>query len=148
MAVYTDIEEDALHAFLAHYDIGALTSYKGIAEGVENSNFLIQTTQDNFILTLYEQRVNADDLPFFMGLKEHLAQKGLSVPRPVRNRSGVVLGHLAGRPAATVTFLEGMWPRKAKAHHCRAVGEAMAKLHIKGADFHMEIGRVSWRVRV
>jgi homoserine kinase type II len=137
MAVYTDVTDEELQAFLTGYDIGSLLSYKGIAEGVENSNFLLHTSGGHFILTLYEKRVAANDLPFFLGLIEHLAVRGLNCPQPVRNRSGVALGRLAGRPAAIVTFLDGMWIRRPNAAHCAAVGEALARLHLAGADFPM-----------
>src|SRR6202171_2616724 len=108
MAVYTDVTAEELEAFLAGYDIGELLAYKGIAEGVENSNFLVHAGRGYFILTLYEKRVAAADLPFFLGLMEHLAGRGLTCPQPVKNRAGETLGQLAGRPAALVTFLEGM----------------------------------------
>src|SRR6516165_11696229 len=135
MAVYTDVAAEELEAFLAGYAIGELLSYKGIAEGVENSNFLLHTTAGNFILTLYERRVAAADLPFFLGLMEHLARRGITCPQPVKNREGAMLGHIAGRPAAIITFLEGMWIRRPSAGHCGALGEALAKLHRAGADF-------------
>lgn len=138
MAVYTDITEDELSAFLADYDVGRLLSYKGIAEGVENSNFLLHLSDANYILTLYEKRVARGDLPFFLGLMEHLAEKGLSCPLPVHRRDGVLLGDLAGRPAAMISFLEGMWLRRPKAQHCRAVGEALARMHVAGADFPLQ----------
>jgi homoserine kinase type II len=135
MAVYTDVTDEELQQFLAGYDLGALMSYKGIAEGVENSNFLLQTSKGAFILTLYEKRVAAGDLPFFLDLMEHLAARGLNCPQPVRCRSGEALGRLAKRPAAIVTFLDGVWIRRPNAAHCGAVGEALAQLHLAGADF-------------
>ena len=112
-------------------------SYKGIAEGVENSNFLVHTAKGHFILTLYERRVAERDLPFFLALMEHLASRGINCPQPVKNRAGKVLGKLAGRPAAIVTFLDGMWIRRPSAAHCGALGEALARLHLAGADFAM-----------
>lgn len=135
MAVYTDITEIELGTFLRGYDIGELLSYKGIAEGTENSNFILHTGGGSFILTLYEKRVERSDLPFFLGLMEHLANRGVSCPLPVRRRDGEMIGELAGRPAAIITFLEGMWPRRPTAAHCRALGEALARLHVAGADF-------------
>ena len=137
MAVYTDVSSEELAAFLAAYDVGELLSYKGIAEGVENSNFLVHTRRGYYILTLYEKRVAAADLPFFLGLMEHLASRGITCPQPVKNRAGRAEGTLAGRPAAIVTFLEGMWLRRPGAGHCAAVGEALARLHLAGADFPM-----------
>jgi homoserine kinase type II len=135
MAVYTDVSADDLARFIGRYNIGELLSYKGIAEGVENSNFLVHTSAGNFILTLYEKRVAEGDLPFFLGLMEHLATRGLTCPQPVKNKEGGMLGIVAGRPAAIVTFLDGLWIRKPNAGHCAAVGEALARLHIAGADF-------------
>src|ERR1700681_382448 len=137
MAVYTDVTDEELQQFLAGYNIGSLRAYKGIAEGVENSNFLLHTSDGFFILTLYEKRVAAGDLPFFLNLIEHLAARGLTCPQPVRNREGEALGRLAARPAAIVTFLDGMWIRRPSAAHCAAVGEAVARLHLAGADFAM-----------
>jgi homoserine kinase type II len=138
MAVYTDVAADELAEFLSHYDIGELLSYKGIAEGVENSNFLLHTTSGSFFLTLYEKRVAVGDLPFFLGLMGHLAGHGIVCPQPVKTRGGETLGRLAGRPAAIIDFLEGVWPRKPNAAHCAAVGQALAKLHLAGRDFPMK----------
>jgi homoserine kinase type II len=135
LAVYTDITEDDLKRFLSQYDVGELTSYKGIAEGVENSNFLLHTTRDPLILTLYEKRVEKSDLPFFLGLMQHLAARGLSCPLPLPRKDGALLGELSARPAALITFLEGMWLRKPEAKHCREVGRALAELHLAGEGF-------------
>jgi homoserine kinase type II len=138
LAVYTDITEDELIRFLAAYEVGSLTSYKGIAEGVENSNFLLHTTKGAYILTLYEKRVNADDLPFFLGLMHHLAERGLSCPLPLPRADGKLLGALSGRPAAVISFLEGMWLRKPEAQHCREVGRALASMHQAGEGFPLK----------
>ncbi|AMN40279.1 homoserine kinase [Rhodoplanes sp. Z2-YC6860] len=135
MAVYTDVPTEALASFLAGYDIGELLSYKGIAEGVENSNFLVHTSTGHFILTLYEKRVAVGDVPFFLALMEHLHARGITCPQPVAARNGGTLGTLCGRPAAIVTFLDGMWMRRPDAGHCAAVGEALARMHLAGSDF-------------
>jgi homoserine kinase type II len=137
MAVYTDVAADDLAAFLARYDIGDLLSYKGIAEGVENTNFLLHTSAGSFILTLYEKRVAKDDLPFFLALMSHLASRGISCPQPVKTKQGDTLGTLAGRPAAIIDFLEGIWPRKPNVAHCAGIGEGLARLHLAGQDFAM-----------
>jgi homoserine kinase type II len=137
MAVYTDVSDDDLRAFAALYDIGEVLSCKGIAEGVENSNFLITTERGNFILTLYERRVAPRDLPFFIALMEHLARQGVACPTPVPGRDGIALRELCGRPAAIVTFLAGMWPRRILPFHCAALGRALAALHRAGASFAM-----------
>jgi homoserine kinase type II len=137
VAVYTEVPDDALADFVAEYDIGAVLSFKGIAEGVENTNYFLHTEAGNFILTLYEKRVNEGDLPFFIQLMEHLAARGLTCPQPLRNRAGESLGRLAGRPAALVTFLEGLSIRRPNARHCGALGEALARLHEAGRDFGM-----------
>ncbi|WP_370322219.1 homoserine kinase [Oricola sp.] len=149
MAVYTDINEGDLGAFLAHYDVGELQSYRGIAEGVENSNFLVHTTAGQFILTLYEKRVNRDDLPFFLGLMQHLATRGISCPLPVERRDGAILGELCGRPAAMVTFLEGIWLRRPQPVHCAEVGRGLAEMHLAGEGFALTRGNsltlADWR---
>jgi homoserine kinase type II len=137
MAVYTDVAAEELAEFLKHYDLGELLSYKGIAEGVENSNFLLHTSAGYFILTLYEKRVAKGDLPFFLALMTHLVSRGISCPLPVKNRSGEALSTLAGRPAAVIGFLEGIWPRKPNAAHCAGVGQALARMHLAGRDFPM-----------
>ena len=135
MAVYTDIAEDDLKWFLTEYDTGTLLSYKGIAEGVENSNFLLHTSRAPLILTLYEKRVEKSDLPFFLGLMQHLSAGGLSCPLPLPRKDGALLGTLSGRPAALISFLEGMWLRKPEAKHCREVGRALAQMHVAGEGF-------------
>ncbi len=135
MAVYTEVPDGELAAFLDLYNLGHALSCKGIAEGVENSNYLLQTTSGNFILTLYEKRVAREDLPFFLGLMEHLAAKGLSCPTPIKARDGQTLHELCGRPAVLVSFLNGVWPRRPTERHCQQLGTALADLHLKGRDF-------------
>lgn len=137
MAVYTEVSDEELEAFLLDYDLGQLYSYKGIAEGVENSNYLLRTSQDTFILTLYEKRVDPADLPFFVGLMDHLAREGLNCPTPIRGRDGAALRQLCGRPAAIISFLEGVWPRRILPRHCQGLGGAMARMHLAGSSFDM-----------
>src|SRR5579862_5368103 len=149
MAVYTEIGDDELRAFTRLYDIGEVLSCKGIAEGVENSNFLLTTERANFILTLYEKRVTRGDLPFFIALMDHLAHQGVACPTPVRGRDGEALRELCGRPAAIVTFLNGMWPRRIEPYHCAALGGALARLHLAGESLAMarpnDLGVAGWR---
>ncbi|HMQ57267.1 MAG TPA: homoserine kinase, partial [Rhizobiaceae bacterium] len=135
MAVYTDVSDTDLDRFLADYDVGAVHSCKGIAEGVENTNYLLHTDAGAFILTLYEKRVDPADLPFFLGLMAHLAGKGVNCPLPVARRDGALTGMLAGRNAALITFLEGVWVRRPGVLHCHEVGRTLAELHLAGADF-------------
>ena len=137
MAVYTEVADEELSAFIATYDIGTVLSFKGIAEGVENTNYFLHTSAGSYIVTLYEKRVREADLPFFLGLMEHLARRGLSCPQPVRNRQGHSLSRLAGRPAAIINFLDGLSIRRPTARHCGAVGQALAQLHLAGRDFPM-----------
>ncbi len=132
MAVYTEVTDEALAAFLTDYDIGSMVAFRGIAEGVENSNFSLRTTNGDFILTLYEKRVNPDELPWFLGLMEHLAAQGLVCPQPVRGRDGAALRQLCGKYAAVTTFLPGVWPRRVRPEHCGPVGAALAALHKAG----------------
>ncbi len=149
MAVYTDVTDSELTEFLKAYDLGRLLALKGIAEGVENSNFLLHTEAGYFILTLYEKRVAEADLPFFIGLMDHLAERGIRCPLPVKGRDGTALNRLAGRPAAIISFLEGIWVRRPKASHCQALGTAMAQMHLAGRDFPLHranaLSLASWR---
>ncbi|HLY56873.1 MAG TPA: homoserine kinase, partial [Stellaceae bacterium] len=149
MAVYTDVSDSDLRRFMDEYDLGEVLSCKGIAEGVENSNFLLRTSAGIFILTLYEKRVNPDDLPFFIGLMEHLARHGFSCPLPVAARDGKALRRLCGRPAAVITFLEGLWPREILPFHCAGVGDTLARLHVAGQGFPLtrpnDLGLAGWR---
>jgi homoserine kinase type II len=137
MAVYTEVTDEELSAFLGTYDLGRVLACKGIAEGVENSNYFLQTEAGSFILTLYEKRVREADLPFFLALMDHLSARGLTCPQPVHNRNGDALGRLAGRPAVIVTFLTGVSVKRPRAGHCRALGGALAQLHEAGRDFSM-----------
>jgi homoserine kinase type II len=137
MAVYTEVSDEELFAFLQAYDLGPVLSFKGIAEGVENSNFMLHTQSGYYFLTLYEKRVREEDLPFFLGLMFHLSQRGITCPQPVKNRAGEALGRLAGRPAAIVTFLEGMSPRRPDAAQCAQVAEMAARLHEAGEGFSL-----------
>lgn len=135
MAVYTQVSSEALSDFLAKFDVGELVSAKGIAEGVENSNYLVDTTRSRFILTLYEKRVAADDLPYFMALLDHLAEKGLPVPPAVPDRDGTVIHQLEGRPACLIQFLSGVSVSHPTPAQARAAGEALGRLHKAAADF-------------
>ena len=149
MAVYTEVADDELAAFMASYGLGSVLSCKGIAEGVENTNYLVVTNRGRFILTLYEKRVDPAELPFFLGLMEHLAASGLTCPTPVRDLAGRNLRELAGRPAALVTFLDGVWLRRPRVEHCAAVGTALARLHLAGKSFAMRrpnaLGLPGWQ---
>ena len=137
MAVYTEVTDEELTAFVAEYEIGEPLSCKGIAEGIENSNYLLAAEGGTYILTLYEKRVQRADLPFFLGLMEHLGARGVPCPTPLKGRDGQMLRTLCGRPAAIVTFLDGMWPRRITPEHCARLGEAMARMHLAGLDFHL-----------
>jgi homoserine kinase type II len=149
MAVYTDVSDEALTAFLGDYDIGDLVAFRGIAEGVENSNFSVRTTQGDFILTLYERRVDPADLPWFLGLMQHLASHGISCPLPVAGMDGSALRMLCGRHAAVTTFLPGVWPRRVQQAHCGPLGAALARLHLAGATYvptrRNALGPAAWQ---
>ena len=149
MAVYTDVSDEELADFIGSYAIGALTSFKGIAEGVENSNYLVHTESGRYILTLYEKRVRREDLPYFLALMQHLVGRGISCPLPVKDRAGRTLKELAGRPAALITFLEGLWVRRPNIEHCHALGDVLAHFHLAGADFPMfranDLSLPGWR---
>jgi homoserine kinase type II len=148
MAVYTEVTDEALAEFLLGYDLGTMVAFRGIAEGVENSNYSLRTTAGDFILTLYEKRVDPNDLPWFLGLMEHLAQHGLVCPQPVRGRDGSALRHLCGKHAAITNFLPGVWPRRVRPAHCAPLGTALARLHLAGAGYAPTrinaLGPASW----
>ena len=135
MAVYTQVTDDALARFLSDYDIGDAIAFKGIAEGVENSNYLLETQIGRYILTLFEKRVNEEDLPYFMGVMDHLAEKGFPAPLPVKAKDGLVLRTLNGRPAVIITFLTGMSPNKPNVAQCKSLGAGLARFHDALADF-------------
>lgn len=135
MAVYTQVPTEELHALLSRYDAGALVSAKGIAEGVENSNYLIDTTSGRFILTLYEKRVDEADLPFFLALLDHLADRGSPVPRAIRDREGRQVQRVAGRPACLIEFLPGVSVTRPTPAQARSAGAALGKMHGALADF-------------
>jgi homoserine kinase type II len=135
MAVYTDLTDAELDALLAQYDLGAALSFKGIAEGVENSNFLLETASGRFILTVYEKRVARGDLPFFMDVMGALGAAGFPAPAPMPLKAGGVLAEVRGKPAAIVTFLQGVSPRRPTPAQCRAIGAAMAQMHGALATF-------------
>ena len=137
MAVYTHVTADEIEKFINEYDAGEVVSFKGIAEGVENSNYLLSTTTDKYILTLYEKRVNEDDLPFFLGLMEHLAAKGINCATPIADKSGQVLKSLCGRPAALISFLDGLSVTRPNAVQCKQLGKAMAEMHLAVSDFKL-----------
>jgi len=137
MAVYTEVYDEDLTQFVRQYDLGDVVSFKGIAEGVENSNYLLRTTTDSYILTLYEKRVAPEDLPFFLNLMEHLAANGIDCPVPIKGCDGKALRSLCGRPAAIISFLEGLWPRRIQPFHCAELGKALAHFHRAGESFSM-----------
>ena len=148
MAVYTDISDSDLEAFLADFDLGRAVAFKGIAEGVSNSNFLLETEVGRYILTIYEKRAREEDLPYFLGLMEWLGGHGFPSPTPVHDRHGHTLKRLSGKPAAMVTFLPGMSLRKPGHVHCREAGAGLARLHQAAAGFpgHRvnDLGQPAW----
>ena len=138
MAVYTEVSDEDLIAFAADYGIGEVLSCKGIAEGIENTNYLVESDGGRFILTLYEKRVKREDLPFYLGLMEHLAARGIPCPTPLHTKGGEVLRELNGRPAVMVSFLPGMWPKRPTPDHCAELGRALAEMHLAGDGFEIE----------
>lgn len=137
MAVYTDIDDATLSALLTEYDLGPPLAFKGIAEGVENSNFLLETPKGRYILTVFEKRARREDLPFFMGMMGHLASKGFPAPLPVPAKDGNPLRTVQGKPAVICTFLQGISPRRPDIDQCRAIGQGLARFHASLADFRL-----------
>jgi len=148
MAVYTDITDDELAALLADFDLGAALSFKGIAEGVENSNFLLETEAGRYFLTVYEKRVREEDLPFFLGLMRWLAQHGFPCATPIVDRQGEMLKTVRGKPCALVSYLSGLSVRRPSVAHCREAGASLAWLHEAGQGFPMtranDLGQAAW----
>lgn len=138
MAVYTQITVDEIKAALSKFDIGELASMEGIAEGVENSNYLLKTSSGKFILTIIEKRAQPDELPFYIGFMEFLREKGIPAAPVIRSKSGQDVFTLSGKPALISGFLEGAWPRDIYVHHCQAVGELLAHMHRAGRSFPMK----------
>jgi homoserine kinase type II len=149
MAVYTEVSFEDLERLLEQYEIGQPLSFKGIAEGIENSNFYLQTDRGAFFLTLYEKRVAAEDLPFFIGLMEHLAGGGVNCPLPVKTKDGRALVTLNRRNAAIVTFLTGISLRRPDAAHCASAARVLAGLHKAQTGFALSrrnaLGPAGWR---
>ena len=139
LAVYTAITDDDVAAHLRNYNIGTLQSLKGIAEGVQNSNFLLSTTKGRYILTLYEQMVAEADLPFYVGLMEHLSDHGINCPQPMKMKNGSALSNLCGRPAAIVSFLNGVSVSNPIADHCYQLGRMLAEMHLAASNFPMQL---------
>lgn len=152
MAVYTQVSAEALTRFLAGFDVGELVSAKGIAEGVENSNYLVDTTKGRFILTLYEKRVAGDDLPYFMALLDHLAAKGLPVPPAIKDRDGREIHLLEGRPACLIKYLTGVSVTTPTAAQAGSAGEALGWMHSALADFTLDrpntMGVETWKAQL
>ena len=149
MAVYTQLGPEQVSTFLAQYDAGELIALKGIAEGVENSNYFVETTKSRFILTLYESRVDPADLPFFYALLKHLHVAGCKVPRFIPDRNGEWLQNLAGRPACLIEFLQGVSVTQPTPAQAKATGVALGQMHSALADFDQKrpnsLGLLSWR---
>ena len=148
MAVYTDITDEELAELLAGYDLGAPLAFKGIAEGVSNSNFLLETTFGRFILTVYEKRVAEADLPFFLGLMQWLSQHGYPSAAPKTDREGRILQRVRGKPCVIVEFLSGLSVRRPTVAHCREAGAGLAALHLAAQGFGMaranDLGQGAW----
>lgn len=149
MTVYTEISDTAVAAFCDRYDIGAFVGCQGIAEGITNSNYLLDTARGRFILTLYEHEGDGEALPFMLTLQKHLHEKGVACSQPVADKNGSYLGEMAGKPATIVTFIEGAWPRKIQSAHCAQLGDALANMHLAGRNFERrranEFGFETWK---
>jgi homoserine kinase type II len=148
MAVYTDITDEELAGLLADFELGEALSLKGVAEGVENSNFLLETEAGRYFLTIYEKRVKAEELPFFLGLMRWLAEHGYPSATPIADRSGETLKSVRGKPCAIVSFLSGLSVRRPGVAHCREAGQGLAELHLAVAGFPMrrenDLGQAAW----
>lgn len=134
MAVFTTVSEDALRRFLADYPLGELIAFEGIASGIENTNYFVDTTAGRFVLTLFE-KLTAVELPFYLELMRHLADRSVACPRPMEDRLGRILQQCASRPAALATRLRGQWQPQPTPRHCEILGAAIATAHVAVKDF-------------
>ncbi len=134
MSVFTAVSSQQLEAWLKHYSIGTLVSLEGIAAGIENTNYFVTTSRDRYVLTLFE-KLKAHELPFYLGLQEHLAVNGVPAPRPVRDNAGNFLGELNGKPAALVAFLPGADIAAPSPAHCAQAGTLLAAIHAAGGSY-------------
>ncbi len=149
MAVYTQLTEEDVKGFLAHYDIGALRSFEGIVEGIDNTNFLV-VADARYILTVFESRIRAEELPYFLGYSGWLAERGIPCPKPMQGRDGEVIRTLKGKPAALVQFLEGKGNPDITPAHTALVGDLDAKMHLAAQDFlpwrENNLSLAGWRI--
>ena len=134
MAVFTPVSPDQLAAWIAGFDLGRVLAFEGIASGIENSNFFVDTERGRFVLTLFE-RLRSEDLPFYLGLMHHLAAYRIPCPDPVADREGRTLGRLNGKPAALVTRLNGRAVLEPAPAHCARLGTLLARMHLAAADY-------------
>jgi len=137
MAVFTPVTLDDLTSWLTQFPLGKPVAIKGIASGIENSNFFLTTQTGEYVLTIFE-KLSFAQLPFYLNLMRHLAERGVLVPAPIANAKGEVLSALHGKPASIVTKLEGSCQLKPQPAHCKAVGAMLAKMHLAGHDFPMQ----------
>jgi homoserine kinase type II len=135
MAVFTPVSEDALRRLLSQFELGELAGFEGISAGIENTNYFVDTTQGRFVLTLFE-KLTAEQLPFYLELMRHLADRGVACPRPMANRKGEILFQCEGKPASLATRLKGGWPKNPTARHCELLGQAIANAHLAVADYN------------
>ena len=138
MAVFSPVNKEDLLSFLQKYDIGTLEKFEGILEGIENTNYKITTSKDIFILTIFEKRVNTEDLPFFINLQNHLAHKNFKCPQPITNKEGKSINILNGKPAVVISFLHGKKAGEATPQHCQQVGSTLSFLHQATKDFKQQ----------
>jgi homoserine kinase type II len=134
MAVFTALSREDIEGLLAHYTLGALQAYEGIAAGIENTNYFVDTDAGRWVLTVFE-RLTFQQLPYYLELMRHLARRGLPVPLPQENRSGALLSEMRAKPAAIVTRVNGRWMEAPDAPHCAKIGALLARMHLEARDF-------------
>ncbi len=152
MAVYTNLNKDQVKNFLKLYEIGNLISFSGITEGIENTNFYLKTSYGNYILTIFEKRVNVKDIPFFIEIMLHLNKKGISCPKPICDKKNNFLQDLKGKPTIIVNFLEGKSKKNFTSIDCYQVGSSMGLLHFYSKDFelqrHNSLSITGWKMLI
>lgn len=138
MAVYTHISETDLREHLTRFDLGELLSFDGISEGVENTNYRLETTRGRYILTLFEKRIERDELPFYITFMEFIRENGVPAPYAAEAKTGEKITDFNGKPSVITPFLEGVWSRNPTAVQCEALGNTLGRMHLAGRKFPLK----------
>lgn len=138
MSVFTSVSEDEMRLFLQEYSIGELVELKGIAQGITNTNYFVNTTQNKYVLTIFET-LKYEELPFYLELMRHLSQKGVVAPEPIAKNNGDLIATIKEKPASLISCLAGKDVKDASSKQCFSIGAMLAKMHLAGQDFEIKM---------